>query len=48
MKLRLLAAIARLLDIQFHVKGLPYGADYHRRDSSLSQSAQGTLYECQS
>ena len=40
MKIKLLAIMAKLLGIQFHVCGLPYGASYHRRAGLLSQSAQ--------
>ncbi len=42
MRKRILAAIARLLGIQFKIDGLPYGAEHHQlRPGCRSQSPQG-------
>jgi hypothetical protein len=41
MRLALLAALAKLLRVQFKVDGLPYGATLHQlRAESLSHSPQ--------
>lgn len=48
MKITLLAVMAKLLGIQFHVDGLPYGANYQRRDDSFSHSAHCDLIEAHS
>lgn len=48
MKIKLLAIMAKLLGIQFHVGGLPYGVAYQFRAGSLSQSPHGVFQAAQS
>jgi hypothetical protein len=40
LRVRLLAAFARLVNVQFHVGGWPYGAEY-RRSITYRQSEPG-------